>query len=147
MDQVCLKHHLLPFPRGWRCWRCSVAVTRSPARVQSCSQALQAAFLSLAPAPKLAKGAAGVGWCEEQQFQLSPAAHGRAGSPLTSGAPTPPLNSACSPGLGSADAGALPSCEGRGWELPSPPQCLLPREAAAPFVSPCPAPSRVCSSS
>lgn len=56
-------------------------------------------------------------------------------SPLTSVAPTLDLNTASSPGLDSAGAGALPRCEKRGCELPS---CLFAAFPATPKRSICP---------
>lgn len=84
----------------------------------------------------MGKGEGGMGQQEQQQAHLEegqlhplslvlrisskrPMAREQAVSPLTSVAPTLALNTASSPGLDSADAGALPGCERRGCELPS----------------------------
>lgn len=129
----------LPLTAARSCW-------------QKCAVDLELAFLSLATCPQdgqgtrrngLAWGAAatpGIRAVSPLSLVLrisskQPMAREQTVSPLTSVAPTLDLNTASSPGLDSAGAGALPRCEKRGCVLPS---CLFSAFPAAPKRNICP---------
>lgn len=130
------------------CWKRSMTGACSALTILDCSMVLYTevccavlwlrSWLSSARlrARTMGKGEGGMGQQEQQQAHLEegqlhplslvlrisskrPMAREQAVSPLTSVAPTLALNTASSPGLDSADAGALPGCERRGCELPS----------------------------